>query len=49
MLESADLSNAELRRIVAAEDGGLDVRYSDIRFEPSGTVAGNVVCKVETL
>lgn len=42
LLESADLSNAELRRLVATESGGLDVRYSDIRFEPSGTVAGNI-------
>jgi len=42
LLESADLTNAELRRIITSQDGGLDVRYSDIRFGPSGTVAGNI-------
>ena len=42
LLESADTTNAELRRVELTRGGGLDVHYSDVRFDSAGNVLGNV-------
>ena len=41
LLESADITSAELRRLKPTRDGALDITYSDVRFDGAGNVIGN--------
>ena len=41
LLESADITSAELRRLQPTRDGALDITYSDVRFDSAGNVIGN--------
>ena len=41
LLESADITSAELRRLQPTRDGALDITYSDVRFDGAGNVIGN--------
>ena len=42
LLESADITSAELRRLQPTRDGALDITYSDVRFDSAGNAIGNV-------
>ncbi len=42
LLESADLTNAELRRLESDQTGALDVRYQRLSFDADGRIVGDM-------